>query len=200
MKGAGWNSAVLVLAGWWGGRCQKASLDSREEAVKSSSPGSLSDLNTNTDVPLIPVQPYIPPLASLLSFRYFLLFSIPPTRLCPSFNSQLQSAPVHLYSMLLCVPPFLAEFCFLCLSVVFVAAVSVSEAKQSLITGKCTQRRKQTPQGGVCSFCSEKRFSQHAPQREIQKLEHRCCSEHNKHCQMHCNMQQSDTNDILCTI
>lgn len=27
--------------------------DSREEAMNSSSPGSLSDLNTNTDVPLI---------------------------------------------------------------------------------------------------------------------------------------------------
>lgn len=53
MKGAEWSSAVLVLAGWWGGRCQKASLDSREEAVNSSSLGSLSDLNTNRDVSLI---------------------------------------------------------------------------------------------------------------------------------------------------
>lgn len=47
------GSAVLMLAGWWGGRCQKASLDSREEAANSSSLGSLSDLNTNTDVLLI---------------------------------------------------------------------------------------------------------------------------------------------------
>lgn len=52
MKGAGWNSAVLVLAEWWGGRCQKASLDSKEEAANSFL-GSLSDLNTNTDMPLI---------------------------------------------------------------------------------------------------------------------------------------------------
>lgn len=35
MKGAGWSSAVLVLDGWWGGRCQKASSDSKEEAVNS---------------------------------------------------------------------------------------------------------------------------------------------------------------------
>lgn len=52
IKGAGWSSAVLVLAGWWGGRCQKASLDSKEDAVNSFL-GSLSNLNTNTDVPLI---------------------------------------------------------------------------------------------------------------------------------------------------
>lgn len=42
MKGEDWSGAVLVLAGWWGGKCQKASLDSREEAVNSSSPGNLS--------------------------------------------------------------------------------------------------------------------------------------------------------------
>lgn len=52
MKGASRSSAALVLAGWWGGRCQKASLDLKEEAVNSFV-GSLSDLNTNTDVPLI---------------------------------------------------------------------------------------------------------------------------------------------------
>lgn len=53
MKGEDWSGAVLVLAGWWGGKCQKASLDSREEAVNSSSPGNLLDLNT--DMPLIRV-------------------------------------------------------------------------------------------------------------------------------------------------
>lgn len=53
MKGEDWSGAVLVLAGWWGGKCQKASLDSREEAVNSSSPGNLLDLNT--DMPLIQV-------------------------------------------------------------------------------------------------------------------------------------------------
>lgn len=168
MKGAGWSSAVLVLAGWWGGRCQKASLDSREEAVKSSSPGSLSDLNTNTDVPLILVQPYIPSLAPLLSFHCFLLFSIPPTRLCPPLNSPLQSAPAHLYSMLLFVPPILAEFCFVCLTGVFVVAVSVSGAEQSLITGKCTQRRKQTPQGGLLILLRKTLFSTCSTERDIE--------------------------------
>lgn len=34
---AEWSSAVLVLAQGWGGRCQRTSLDTREEAVSSSS-------------------------------------------------------------------------------------------------------------------------------------------------------------------
>lgn len=61
--------------------------------------------------------------------------------------------------MLLFVLPFLSDFVFfffVCLSGVFVVAVSVSEAQQSLITGKRTQRRKQTPQGGEFSHSARK--------------------------------------------
>lgn len=176
MKGADWSSAVLVLAGWWGGRCQKASLDSREEAVNSSSPGSLSDLNTNTDVPLILVQPYIP---SLAPFPFLLLLSLvlshtrlyrpPPLLIFSNAISSTSSSLVQYVALF--VPPILFGFFFffVCLAGVFVVAVSVSEAEQSLITGKRTQRRKQTPQGGSSLILLRKTlFSTHSTERDVE--------------------------------
>lgn len=131
----GWDggmrgSAVLVLAGWWGGRCQKASLDSREEAVNSSSPGSLSDLNTNTDVPLVPVLPRVPSLAVFPSIRF--PFLITPTRFSLPSSLKLSNAmqpppPVQYrafcsrfsfrFFFFFSLPVFLVFLLLLCLSV-----------------------------------------------------------------------------------
>lgn len=127
--------------------------------------------------------------ASSLYFSFPLSF--PQSR--PAFfflgggGCQLQLPCSVCYS--LCLPIYTWVFVFLSSSIsplFLLFAESVSEAQQSLITGKRTHRRKQTAQGGnFLSFCSEN-VSLNMLRRAPWNLEHRCCGENNKHTQIHC--------------
>lgn len=113
--------------------------DSREEAVN----GSLSDLNTNTDGPLILVEPYIPLLAPFL-FVAFSHYTHPPFVSPSKFSNAIISSSLAQY-VAFCPRFSFRLFFFFCLSFlrlcVFVVAVFVSEAEQSLIIGKRMQTR-----------------------------------------------------------
>lgn len=100
----------------------------------------------------------------------FPLFSIIPTHLCPPSHSPMQCtvccflishfSQIHLFSLFVCLPFFLFFF--------FLVA-SVSEAEQSLFTGKCMQREK-TPRGWGFSHSARKPFlSTHSVERDVRK-------------------------------
>lgn len=232
---AEWGSAVLVLAQGWGGRCQRTSLDTREEAANSSSSRKSirpkhKHRRASDSGPALPSPPslFFPPLCLFLFMLFYcsqlypLIFVLPRTLQrnqrqlsCRVCCSSLFPSQIHLplfFSFLsvcrfFCVRFYLPFFFCCCLFVV--VAVSVSEAEQSLITGKCSQR-KQTPQGGkfahsvrktLLSTSSTERDVENGAQvlRQVQKNTAICTETHTHTFQYKC-MYLTARNDIYLTL